>query len=441
MKIKLMVSILFFAMVLTGRAQTELTAEQAIELGLQHNFSIQIARNNADMAENNTGLGRAGFLPTLDVNGNANLSQSEQETNNQFSVGSSESSSLRGQVSLNWTLFDGFAMFADNQRFEELERLGKAQARNTIENTVVAILAAYFNLVQQQQLLDVAERTLEISETRLNKERVRNELGGASSVDLLNAQVAFNQDKTNLLQRQLQVEIARKDLNLLLGQHPDTRINVEERTDIRALSHDYETLLQMARESNSGLVLARQSKNVADQQVRLARSFFYPRLLFNAGYNYNENITERDAVDENSFFPPRIESTNQDMSVGLTLQFNVFNGFRRTINVQNAKIEARNQELALQDALNNLDGWVKEKYLVFQQRMQVVELERENVKAAEQNLELQTERYQVGASTSLEFRDAQLNLSRAQNTLITALFQARLSRLEIEQLVGNIEIN
>ena len=84
---------------------------------------------------------------------------------------------------------------------------------------------------------------------------------------------------------------------------------------------------------------------------------------------------------------------------------------------------------------------MREKYITFQQRLKLIELEEQNVVAAEQNLKLQSDRYQIGAASSLEFRDAQVNLTRAQAALIVAKYQARISRLEIEQLIGNIEID
>ena len=436
---KILISIL--TLWTASHGQSLLTAEKAIELGLKNNYNIQIARNNADIATTNRGLGRANFMPMLDVSGNYGLVQSEEESNNSFSIGSSETINAGAQVSLNWTLFDGFRMFIDNDQWRELEKLGEVQARNTIENTVVSILGAYFNLVQQQQLLEVARETLDISETRLNKEKIRSDLGGASSVDLLNAQVSFNQDQTALLQRELDVEIARKDLNIVLGQSPDTPIDVEEVIDVRPLTRDVDQLLELARERNSALILARQNQTIARNDVKLARSDYYPRLLLSAGYSYADRTTDRDLADnDNSFFPPRIESSSTDRSVGVRLSWNLFNGFRRNIILQNSRVEARNQELALSDAENFLNGLVTEAFLVFKQRLEIVRIEEENVTAAEQNLELQSERYQVGAATSLEFRDAQVNLARAQNTLIGARFQARIARLEIERLVGDVAV-
>lgn len=117
--------------------------------------------------------------------------------------------------------------------------------------------------------------------------------------------------------------------------------------------------------------------------------------------------------------------------MGLTLSLNLFNGFQDKIDLQNARLAEQNKELALKDIQNQVKGLVQEKINTFEKQMELVALEMENVSAAEQNLELQQDRYQIGASSSLEFRDAQVNLTR---------YRARITRLEIEQLSENLEL-
>ncbi len=95
----------------------------------------------------------------------------------------------------------------------------------------------------------------------------------------------------------------------------------------------------------------------------------------------------------------------------------------------------------LKDARNQLAGLIREKYDTFQKHLELVALEQENVIAARQNLQLQQDRFEIGATTSLEFRDAQVNLIRAQTELIVARYQARITRLEIEQLTGRLVLS
>lgn len=432
--------LLFLLIPFMANAQDILTAEDAIKIGLKNNYDIHIARNTAKIARNNAGLGSSGFLPTLDALGNYQVRSSEQETNSPIGFGNSTAENLNGSIALNWTLFDGFQMFANRSRFNELAKLGEYQARYQIENTVVGILAAYFNLVRQEQLLDVAKNSRDVSETRLNKAKVRRDLGGTSAADFLNALVSYNNDVSTLLNQELQVTIARKNLNILLGRDPATPITVEKQIAIADAEFAIEDLMKLAVERNSLLQFTLQGKRVAEQNVKLAQSGFYPRLSLNASYGYTDSKTDRKVADPNSFFPKRVESQNKDATVGLTLSFNLFNGFRNKIDLQNARIEAMNQELALSDAKNKIAGLVQEKYDTFKNQLELVNLEGQNVVAAQQNLDLQLERYNIGTANSLEFRDAQINLIRAQTALIAARYQARITRLEIEQLIGRVGI-
>ena len=431
---KLTLLMCFFALPL--QAQTEMTAEEAIRTGLENNYSVRIARNQATIAHNSSGLGTAALLPTLGIDGGTGLSRSDQETNSPFSFGSSDTRSLDATIALNWTLFDGMSMFAEKKRYDELARMGTVQARSIIETTVVEILRAYFDLVQQQMLLDVAMSARDISQTRFDKERVRNELGGASSTDLLNAQVALNNDQANVLDQQLRVEIAQQVLNILLARDPATSFAVKEEITIPPLDLPLEQLLQLALENNSAYRAAQHDANIAQQNIRLARAGFLPRLALNASYGYSDRTTSSDSPN----FAEDINSTSKDASVRLNLSLNLFNGFRNRIDVQNARLAAENSVLVLKDARNALSAQVREQHLTLEKRLALVALEEQNVQAAQQNLALQQDRYEIGATSSIEFRDAQVNLIRAESALIAARFQARLSRIAIDRLTGRLEI-
>ena len=135
-----------------------------------------------------------------------------------------------------------------------------------------------------------------------------------------------------------------------------------------------------------------------------------------------------------------IESTTINKSVGLNLNFNLFNGFRDKINYQNSWLEAKNQELNYNKTLNQLNGLVHEKYTSLNKQIEITKLEEENVIAAQQNLQLLQDLFQVGAASSLEFRDAQVNLAKSQANLIASKFQAKILQLELDQLTGILSI-
>ncbi len=434
MKLKILAAfvLLFVSSNIGGK---ELTLDRAIEIGLKNNYSIQIARNNADISANNKGMGTAGFLPTIDASSNYHLGSTDEESNSVSSLLDYDTENKGADISMNWTLFDGFKMFIDRNRYNDLAKLGEYQTHDIIENNVVAISRAYFDLVQQEQLLDVARETRDISQTRLEKERVRNELGGASSTDLLNAQVAFNSDQSRLIEQELQTEIAREELNLLLGRDPATLVTVSKEIKVLPLTSSYDELKAKADQRNSGLLVAQQSRQVAEREVQSARAAFSPRLSLNANYGYSDRTTSNSPmlIDD-------LTTEATDYTVGLQLTFNIFKGGRDRIELTNARIEANNQRLALRDEENQLAGELQKTYRTFLKRLELVRLEEENVVAARQSLELQEDRYNTGASSSLDFRDAQVSLANAQTALITARFQARISNLELDQLTGALNV-
>ncbi len=417
----------------TSAAADTLSVEQAVAIALRNNYRIQIAQNNAGIADNNRGLGLAEFLPRVDLSGTAQSSTSRQETNSPFSFGDSDTDLLSAGATLNWTIFDGFSMFADNARLHDLARLGEYQARDIIERTVVAVEQAYFNLIQQELLLQVAEATREISATRLEKERVRKELGGVSSTDFLNAQVAYNNDQANFLQQELNIITARQDLNILLGRNPSAPISVDREIIVDSLDTDLKQLIDQALRENALLRVAQENRNAARNAVTAARSGFLPRLSLNAGYDYADRTVNTLGAEARE-----IDTKSRDARIGLNLSFNLFNGGRDRITWSNAILNSRNQELALRETEQLLRAEIQDAYATYQQRIKLVALEQENVVAATQYLQLEQDRYRIGAGNSIEFRDAQNQLARAQATLIGARFQARMAQLELERLTGKL---
>lgn len=417
-------------------AKELLTAEDAVQIGLKHNFNIQIARNEKDIAKNNIGLGTAGFLPTLNASANHQVNNIQQETDSPFSFGDSDSRNTTGQISLSWTLFNGFKMFIDKNRYNELAKLGEYQARYNIENTVIQILRAYYNVVQQSLLYDVQKSTLDISKSRLEKEAIKKELGGTSSTDFLNARVSYNNDRANFLNQELQALIAKQELNLLLGRESNFPIEVDTQILIPNLTLKFDDILELAKKNNSNYLILQQNKIVAEKNISLSKSVYSPTLSLNANYGYTYSYTDRLKFGSNSGIPSDIESKSTNKSVNLALTFNLFNGFRDKINYQNARLEAKNQSLALKQYLIDLTGLVKEKLVSYEKRIELITLEEQNILAAEQNLKLLEDLFDVGAASSLEFRDAQVNLARSQSKLISEKYQARLLRAEIDQLAG-----
>src|SRR5690606_36005919 len=87
---------------------------------------------------------------------------------------------LNAFVELNWTVFDGFKMFATQQKLEDLEQLGQYEMLFRIEIVASQVLNLYFQLVQEQKFLEILNQTLTISNERVRLAETKLRIGSGS---------------------------------------------------------------------------------------------------------------------------------------------------------------------------------------------------------------------------------------------------------------------
>jgi outer membrane protein TolC len=187
------------------KAQEIVTLETAVKIALENNYEIKIASNNSLINKTNVAIGNAGMLPTvaatLTTNNRIQNSSQTLQSGVVNSLDNAKNNSLNYGVNLDWTVFDGFKMFAKLDQLKELQKLGEAQLKQTILSKINAITSTYFDLVQQQQQLKALDSTIVISNQRLALAQNRFGIGKASKLEVLNAQVDLNTDKVTLLRQ------------------------------------------------------------------------------------------------------------------------------------------------------------------------------------------------------------------------------------------------
>ena len=165
------IAFLFACSSLSAVAQTTLTADEAVRIAVEQNHGIRLARLDARSAELLNNVGNAGMLPSLDAVGSYSIDNSS--TKQTFFSGETRETDnadqrvLDAAVQLNWTVFDGLAMFAAKDRLEALELIGQTQLRQRIEATTYDVLAAYYQLVQLRKAIAVQREGVRISRERL----------------------------------------------------------------------------------------------------------------------------------------------------------------------------------------------------------------------------------------------------------------------------------
>jgi len=179
-------------------SQDQLDKSEAVKIALENNFDIKAADNTVLTAKNNANIKNSNYLPSVSANGTANFSQTDTETTLQDgSVNSADAvktARYNASLGINYTIFDGFGREYAFKSLKENYNLSELQARAVIENTLVNIFVAYYEIARLTENKLNQKQTLDISRERLLRATYSAEYGQNTKLDVLNAEVDYNTD-------------------------------------------------------------------------------------------------------------------------------------------------------------------------------------------------------------------------------------------------------
>jgi outer membrane protein TolC len=431
-KLILQTLVLFFICVGNIYAQEIVTLENAVKIALENNYEIKISANVLEIEKTNVTYGNAGMLPKItaniiDNNGIQNMSQTRADgTIN--SLENAQNSSLNYGVGLDWTVFDGFKMYAKLDQLKELQKLGEAQLKLTLITKISDVNATYYDLVQQQQQLAVLEATIIISNQRLTLAQNRFTIGKASKLEVLNAQVDLNTDKVALLKQKELYANTKVLLNQILARDSKLDFKVIDIINVDS-SLMLAELSALAEKQNPILETQIINNNVSELQLQQIKATRYPTIKVNSGYNF---------VETKSSLGFTTQSSTRGLNYGFNASLNLFDGMAQSRNEKIAQIQIENSKIAIEQQNATLISQLTIAYQTYLTNIELIDLEEKNEAIAKQNLDITLDKFHIGTITSLEFRTAQLNYSNAKLRYSNAQFQAKLSEIALKELAGTI---
>jgi outer membrane protein len=138
--------------------------------------------------------------------------------------------------------------------------------------------------------------------------------------------------------------------------------------------------------------------------------------------------------DANPSFPFGFKS--QPMSASLSLSLPLFNGYARERQVEQARVQQSNAELAVRSQALKLRTDLGAALLTLQTAFRTAQLQDQVVEKATEELRLAQERFRYGVASSVEVTDAQTSLSQAEQARIDAVYNFHKSLAALEALVG-----
>lgn len=461
---------------------TQLSIDQAVELALKNNLGLQIERLNPQIEQESIAQARAAYLPTLRANFGKSGSTVEPQdftegsdvysndaisstftflqpslpwlnTQVQASWQSARSTTGRIGASFNPSLSSSFNLQASQPLWRDLfinpvktqiesavisRQIADITLRQRVVATERSVRQAYWQLVGAIQRLDVARQNLALSDEQLRANKVRVEVGTMAPIDIIAAQAEVASNREAVITAQAAIRAAEDNLRTLIMDPaaPDfwtTRIEPTNEPQLQPMEVNLEAAIKTALESRTDIVNARKQLQIADLNLRISKNSVLPDVSLDAQISgsgsggtrfiYAPGTIDVDDTIERSFQAALGDAfgfTYPRWSVGLTYSYPIGKEAaqaahaRSTIQRRQADVDLKQREMGIVQQVRQAARNVNSSF----QRVQTTRVARE---LAEQRLDAQRKRFDVGLSTLFELTQAQRDVVLQRNNELNAI--------------------
>jgi outer membrane protein TolC len=426
--------ILLFVSPCVGAAQEAekfYTLQDSVAEALGNSWDIRQIEERIDQAQFLKKQARADFLPRLGMNYTF-LRRDEPRFAGTgtipglSSIGSEDFYEWRGSVTQ--PIFTGFSLLSAY----ELAKLGIDQAQIALEQAqlelALRVKEAYFDILGADRAVEVAQKDVEARESNYKVASSFYKVGMIPINELLQAEVELANAKQALVRAEIAAKTARAAFNTVLARPVNEPFDIEDILTYKPSGGDYESFVEQALANRPEIEAVENRLLQADQQIRLAKSKYYPEIAFN--YDY---IKEGDSFDV-SGFPGDDDSDRWEATAVATWTFwqwgKTYYSTKEQESVKNELVQARG---ALEDQIR-LE--VKEAVLSLEREEKNIPTTQKAVEQGEENLRVSSERYKAQVTTITEVLDAQTRLSQARLNYYRALYDHNLARARLERAIG-----
>jgi len=408
------------------------TLDQCIDIALKNNYGVIAAENSYDDARIGVYSAWGSLFPSISISSGANRSWagftfSEPNTGIEVSGGVTTN---RYTGSLNFSnTFAGLGLY--NYASIKKSRSDKASSFynyvKSQKDLVFDVKRGYYDLIKARMLLDVAKEAVRRGEERLRAVQSRYDLGSASMSDVLKAKVQYGNDRLDLVSKTNDYKLAQANLAYTMGIDVNREFEVDEDISERDINISFESAFKEALSKNPEYKKARFDLASARSTNTMALSRFLPSLTL--------GLSHSTSVDEFSDLTG-FQRDNASYFLYASLNFNIFNGLSDYANLRSAKYAVSTSEEYFKNTKNSVALEIKRSFLDLERAREARKLAEESVAAAQEDLNLVKEKYNLGAATILEVLDAEVSFKQAQTSHVEVLFDYNLAVSQLEKALG-----
>jgi outer membrane protein TolC len=301
------------------------------------------------------------------------------------------------------------------------------------QRTAVEVAAAYYGVIAQRQLLEVARQSLERTEGLLKSSEARLEVGLASKLDVFRAELQAAQARDAMVRSQSALATALERFRGLLALPPADPVEPEavELPDTADVFEPVEVLVRRALDARLELLESRDLVDDARRSASLAKQNLLPQLDLNVG------VTQ---LGFGSSFGTAWRAGDAQVNVFLSASIPLPQASQRATRAV-ADLELGSRQRGVRQRELDVEQEVRQALRELEQIQKSVELQRKAVEVADQQRRLAVLRYQRGLGSNFDVVDAESNLVTARSALVQLLTSYAVARLDLKRATGTLDVD
>lgn len=422
----------------------EYSLQQAVDIALKNNPSIQVSRERITAAQGQLETVRGGLVPQLSASGSVVrlnslmgmetyylrvLNSSYVPTGDIVPMASIVSDKIgntyTGKISASWPIYTGGKIWQGYQ----ISRLNVKAADQSYDSARTAVTftakQAYYDLLLAQSAYAVTKEAVTSIERHVERVTALYQNGMVSRFDLLRAEVQLSNLQPQLIRMQNAVDLSRQAFNMALNRKLESPVTLSDSMEYFTVEIDSASLVSRAldlRPEYRSLILR---QKMVERAQLISYSSYQPTVALFSDYSYSKG----------SGFSGSDE-WNKNWDVGVSASWPLFDGGSGLGKIKEAKANARQLRLIKQQVEDGLKLEVSAGYLTLKANEKTIFSQQRSVEQAQEALKIARARYESGQATNLDVLDAQLALTQAQTNRIQAVHDYLVSLAKLEKAVG-----
>ena len=411
------------------KAGQKLTLTGAVGLALKQNLDLQTANIETAIRQQDRQIARAELLPHVGFD--ASVAVTRYDAKAQLGV---QPSIIPHQVGPYQAIHVGpifSAPIFDLTLIRQYQASGhrllatRADEQTVREETVLLAVSEYMAHLRALASITAAQSRVELAERLAHQANDLLSEGVASKIDVSRAQVRLREERQHLIDAESDAETSLYALKRILNLSDSQQVEFADRQDFFSTpSLDISNPLSTAFEQRPELHSLSETVKAAELAHKAAVAESLPKLAFEGAWN-----------EQGQTF----STATPGYQYSFGAEFPIFTGGRLSAERKRTKLMEQQAEKQLAQERNRVTEQVRDGQVELQAALHQVELGRQQVQLANEEVSLSEGRFQSGVSDNIEVTAAQDSLSRANDAEIGALFRYNMARAQLARAVGSVE--